>query len=266
MRREPLAASEVSEMVQGLNRLARNLWWTWNQEPQEIFQELSPRGWQNLYHNTVAVLHEVSDYELRIRLQDPVFADRVRYALKGFNDYMKDTDTWGKANAPALLRNPVAYFSAEFGFHETLPIAAGGDGQRFVEAKLGAEIGHRIPEQRRRVGLAPGVGVLHVIVEALKGVAHPVGKHGILQTNSQLVIRNLVQHGHGIVVKVLPAAGRQFLEDFLRFLVPGPPKVPREAVQPLDHFGHFTRSEWFSSHSSPCAKQRGCHPLLAGEP
>jgi len=128
MRREPLAASEVSEMVQGLNRLARNLWWTWNQEPQEIFQELSPRGWQNLYHNTVAVLHEVSDYELRIRLQDPVFADRVRYALKGFNDYMKDTDTWGKANAPALLRNPVAYFSAEFGFHETLPIAAGGLG------------------------------------------------------------------------------------------------------------------------------------------
>ncbi len=128
MKKEPLAASEVSELVGGLNRLARNLWWTWNQEPQEIFQELSPRGWQNLYHNTVAVLHEVSNYELRMRLQDPVFADRVRYVLKAFDDYLKDTDTWARANAPSLLKNPVAYFSAEFGFHETLPIAAGGLG------------------------------------------------------------------------------------------------------------------------------------------
>ena len=48
------------ELIAGLNRLARNLWWTWNQEAQELFQELSPRSWRNLYHNAVAVLHEVS--------------------------------------------------------------------------------------------------------------------------------------------------------------------------------------------------------------
>ena len=58
MRKEPLSGKEVSELVDGLNRLARNLWWTWNQEAQELFQELSQRGWQNLYHNAVAVLHE----------------------------------------------------------------------------------------------------------------------------------------------------------------------------------------------------------------
>ena len=74
MTHKPFAASEVTEMTAGLNRLARNLWWTWNQEAQEIFHELSPRGWQNLYHNAVAVLHEVSDYELRMRLQDKAFA------------------------------------------------------------------------------------------------------------------------------------------------------------------------------------------------
>jgi starch phosphorylase len=128
MSKKPLTPSELTELITGLNGLARNLWWTWNQESQEIFHELSPRGWQNLYHNAVAILHEVSEYELRVHLQDPDFAERVRQTLDAFNEYLKDTNTWGRANAPHLLSNPVAYFTAEFGFHETLPIAAGGLG------------------------------------------------------------------------------------------------------------------------------------------
>ncbi|MBI2926817.1 MAG: DUF3417 domain-containing protein, partial [Verrucomicrobia bacterium] len=128
MTNKPLPASEVTELIVGLNRLARNLWWTWDQEAQELFAELSPRAWQNLYHNAVAVLHEVSDYELRVRLQDPEFAQRVREVLRNFEDYLQAKDTWGRTHAPGLRRHPVAYFSAEFGFHETLPIAAGGLG------------------------------------------------------------------------------------------------------------------------------------------
>ncbi|HYV27069.1 MAG TPA: DUF3417 domain-containing protein, partial [Candidatus Eisenbacteria bacterium] len=128
MSKSPLSTSELSELIVGLNRLARNIWWTWNQESQEIFQELSPRCWQNLYHNAVAVLHEVSDYELRVRLQDGQFADHVREVLHNFDSYMKDDKTWGRQHAPHLNANPVAYFSAEFGFHETLPISAGGLG------------------------------------------------------------------------------------------------------------------------------------------
>ncbi|MCX6894566.1 MAG: alpha-glucan family phosphorylase [Verrucomicrobia bacterium] len=120
--------TELNELVTGLNRVARNLWWTWNQGAQEIFQELSPRSWQNLYHNAVAILHEVSEYELRVRLQNPAFAARVREVLHDFEAYLNDKGTWGRHHAAALHKNPVAYFSAEFGFHETLPIAAGGLG------------------------------------------------------------------------------------------------------------------------------------------
>jgi len=123
-----VASSEITDMVLGLNRLARNIWWTWNQESQEIFQELSPRGWQNLYHNAVAILREVSEQELRARLQDREFARRVREVLAKFDAYLNAPHTWGAEHAPALLKNPVAYFSAEFGFHESLPIAAGGLG------------------------------------------------------------------------------------------------------------------------------------------
>ena len=128
MTNKPLTGEELSGLITGLHRVARNLWWTWDQEAQEIFHDLSPRGWQNLYHNAVAILHEVSDYELRVRLQDAEFADRVRAAIKAFDAYLNDTQTWAHKNAPELRRNPVAYFSAEFGFHETLPIAAGGLG------------------------------------------------------------------------------------------------------------------------------------------
>ncbi len=128
MSKTSFSSAEITDMVNGLNQLARNLWWTWNQEAQEIFQELSPRSWQNLYHNAVAVMHEVSDYEMRVRLQDHEFARRVHEVLENFKRYLGDKDTWGANNAPKLIKNPVAYFSAEFGFHETLPIAAGGLG------------------------------------------------------------------------------------------------------------------------------------------
>src|SRR2546428_10751047 len=126
MTRRPLQQSELTDLIVGLNRLARNLWWTWDQEAQEIFQDLSPRGWQNLYHNAVAILHELSDYELRVRLQDPEFAQRVLAVLLSFLRYLTAAQTWGNLNAKSLANNPVAYFSAEFGFHETPPIAAGG--------------------------------------------------------------------------------------------------------------------------------------------
>ena len=128
MTKQPLTNEQLTELTVGLNKLAHNLWWTWDQEAQDIFQELSPRGWQNLYHNAVAILREVSDYELRMRLQDQEFAERVREVLRAFKAYLNCPWTWGQRHGPALQRNPVAYFSAEFGFHETLPIAAGGLG------------------------------------------------------------------------------------------------------------------------------------------
>jgi len=128
MSKKPLTGEELTELTERLHKVARNLWWTWAQEAQELFSELSPRGWQNLYHNAVAILREVSDYELRVRLQDFEFAERVRQVIRDFDAYMQDKNTWGKQHAPQLHKNPVAYFSAEFGFHETLPIAAGGLG------------------------------------------------------------------------------------------------------------------------------------------
>jgi len=128
MTRTPLTVAELDELVAELQKLSRNLWWCWDQQAQDLFQELSPRAWQNLYHNPVAVLHEVSNYELRVHLQDADFERHVRAVLRDFRTYLNEKNTWGRQHAPQLLEHPVAYFSAEFGFHESLPISAGGLG------------------------------------------------------------------------------------------------------------------------------------------
>ena len=137
-----VSSLELNDLVTRLNKLSRNLWWTWDQEAQEVFQELSPRGWQNLYHNAVAILREVSEYELRVRLQDQDFAAHVQQVLRDYDAYLGDKNTWAAQNAPQFAKHPVAYFSAEFGFHETLPIAAGGLGMLAGDhAKSASDLG-----------------------------------------------------------------------------------------------------------------------------
>ena len=134
--------NHIEKNINGLNRLARNLWWTWNQDAQDLFEDLSPRAWQNLFHNAVAVLSELSNLELRARLCDSDFSDRVESVLRQFEEYLSDCDTWAASNAKKLADNPVAYFSAEFGFHETLPIAAGGLGMLAGDhAKSASDLG-----------------------------------------------------------------------------------------------------------------------------
>src|ERR1041385_4959819 len=104
MPKKPLTSDELTDLTTRLNKLARNLWWTRDQEAQEIFQELSPRCWQNLYHNAVAVLREISEPELRARLQELDFAERVRRVLKSFDAYINDTEIWGHEHARELAQ------------------------------------------------------------------------------------------------------------------------------------------------------------------
>ena len=100
--------NNAANLLRRLDRLAHNLYWTWNQECLEVFQELSPRGWQDLYHNAVAILRDISEYEFSIRLQDSAFAERICEILENFENYLAAKDTWVAHNAPLLLKHPVA--------------------------------------------------------------------------------------------------------------------------------------------------------------
>src|SRR2546429_341858 len=115
-------------MTQELRHLSRNLWWTWNPEAQEIFAELSPLTWASSNHNSVTVLNSLSHQELKARLMEKEFAARVSDVLVEFREYLTRERTWCSAHAAPFLKNPVAYFSAEFALHESLAIYSGGLG------------------------------------------------------------------------------------------------------------------------------------------
>ncbi len=112
----------------GLRELAYNLWWTWNPKAQDIFHTLSERKWRSSNHNAVAVLQAISRDELRARLSEKEFLERVEDILQEFDDYMRKDDTWYRAHIDGHEDKCVAYFSAEFGLHESLPVYSGGLG------------------------------------------------------------------------------------------------------------------------------------------
>ena len=123
----PHTTDQKRQISSRLELLARNLWWTWNPEAQVVFQELSPLVWERSNHNAIQVLKEVSSTELHARLHDPNFLKKVHVALEEFEGYVNDHATWAHHHASSL-KQPVAYFSAEFGLHESLPIYSGGLG------------------------------------------------------------------------------------------------------------------------------------------
>lgn len=115
------------QLVEGLHRLSKNLWWTWHPEAQYIFRELSPRLWEKANHSAPWLMADISEQELKARMGDKDFARRVSAVLTAFDDYMDEKKTWGAAKAKGL-KGPVAYFSAEFGLHESVKIYSGGLG------------------------------------------------------------------------------------------------------------------------------------------
>ena len=83
--------------------------------------------WRNSNHNAVEVLNEISEDELLARLYDLDFMKRVKRVLEEFDSYLSRKRTWARKHGAATT-NPIAYFSAEYGLHESLPIYSGGLG------------------------------------------------------------------------------------------------------------------------------------------
>jgi len=130
---EPDAATRTRDLpatLQPLERLAWNYWWSWAPDGAEIFRDLDQGLWQQCEHNPRALLEQVSDLRLAQMAADPTFSDRVRRLAERFDTYMDDPRPSPKLNVPARItrEDPVAYFCAEFGVHNSLPLYSGGLG------------------------------------------------------------------------------------------------------------------------------------------
>ena len=109
--------------------LASNLWWSWHAEVINLFRDLDPIRWRQLDHNPIALLKEFTPGRLEARASEMVLYSRIHHAHRQLKAYMSATRvTWSTTNAGVLGGKPVAYFSAEFGIHESAPIYSGGLG------------------------------------------------------------------------------------------------------------------------------------------
>jgi starch phosphorylase len=108
--------------------LARNLWWSWDHDAGSLFRDLDPVRFRELNQNPVALLTELPLAKLENRAAELVLHGRINYAYRRMQEYLQADRTWGTRHAGVLRPCPVAYFSAEFGIHESLPVYSGGLG------------------------------------------------------------------------------------------------------------------------------------------
>ncbi|MDQ3907236.1 MAG: alpha-glucan family phosphorylase, partial [Acidobacteriota bacterium] len=123
-------ARELPESVAALERLSWNYWWSWAADGAEVFRDLDPQLWDDCEQSPRCLLAEVPDVRLTRKATDPVYVERVRGLAEKFDRYMASADeAWARREAPSISwRNPVAYFCAEFGVHNSLPLYSGGLG------------------------------------------------------------------------------------------------------------------------------------------
>ena len=116
------------KLLSQLKDLSVNLWWAWNPHIIKLFRDLDPDGFRAANHNPVSVLAGFSLDRLEDLSRDAGLRARVDSAHRELREYLGATRTWASVNAGPLRVRPVAYFSAEFGIHESLPIYSGGLG------------------------------------------------------------------------------------------------------------------------------------------
>jgi starch phosphorylase len=108
--------------------LARNLWWSWDHEVSSLFRELDPVRFRALNHNPISMLSEMPLATIERRAGELMLHSRINSAWRRLQEYLHTDRTWAGTHAGILRPRPVAYFSAEFGIHESVPIYSGGLG------------------------------------------------------------------------------------------------------------------------------------------
>jgi starch phosphorylase len=120
-------AVAIPDRVRRLTDLADNLWWSWHPPARNLFKAVNYPLWKSTRHNPVRMLQLVSPERLESLSRDPDFLSHYDQVVAAFDAELSDGHLWFREQHPDL-RRPVAYFSAEFGLHGSLPIYSGGLG------------------------------------------------------------------------------------------------------------------------------------------
>ena len=110
-----------------MRNLAYNLWWSWNHSARELFRRLDVDLWTRAKHNPVAMLWQIGQQRLEQAARDDAYMAQLHRVTDAFYIY-QNARTWYQERFPNPDDHTIAYFSCEFGLHESLPIYSGGLG------------------------------------------------------------------------------------------------------------------------------------------
>ncbi|PIF05838.1 MAG: hypothetical protein CSA36_04710 [Draconibacterium sp.] len=115
-----IVESELPESLSPLRELSRNLWWVWNNDARDLFRYIDPEIWEECEHNPIVLLDEVSYIRFEELEKDETFMSKMRWVYESLQNYLEERKN---------LQNPqIAYFSMEYGLHDSLKIFSGGLG------------------------------------------------------------------------------------------------------------------------------------------
>ena len=119
---------QLPKRIEKLSVIANNLWWSWNTNFLKLFKEIDIDVWERVGKNPVKFLKKVSQEKLEKASENQEFLKQYDKFVKDFDDYMKSKNTWFNKKYPNNTNDLIAYFSAEYGLDEILPIYSGGLG------------------------------------------------------------------------------------------------------------------------------------------
>jgi starch phosphorylase len=118
----------IPQRIERLYELAYNLWWSWTPSAQALYEQVNSSLWERSEHNAVATLAGADPRRLHALAEHGEFLARYDSVMFEFDAYMRPASTWFSQQFPQRADTIMAYFSAEFGLHESLPIYSGGLG------------------------------------------------------------------------------------------------------------------------------------------
>jgi len=114
--------------VEDLYELAHNLWWTWNPQAHQLFSAIHSWAWSH-YQNPVEVLHAVDEARWETLIQDGTFMEKLAAVVRDFEGYVTGNgESWFERRFSSRERAPIAYFSMEYGLHQSFALYSGGLG------------------------------------------------------------------------------------------------------------------------------------------
>ena len=119
---------QLPKRINRLTEIANNLWWSWNTEVLKLFKEIDIDLWEKVDKNPVKFLKLISQEKLEQAAINQAILKQYDKIVNDFDGYMNSKNTWFAKKYPNEKNDVIAYFSAEYGLDETVPIYSGGLG------------------------------------------------------------------------------------------------------------------------------------------